>query len=230
MYKKNETVVYLILAILVLFISESSSDLIVNSRLDAYFYPNFYGFLINAIIGIALSLFALNFAKKNLTPIDLLGSINKYSFYSLLTMISLLSIILLVRWLDLDNIYLGGQIYAGGKPLFIQIVLLYLPVYIGIPLYQEIVFRGLLVNAFIREGKKIVYIVPSIIFTVFIFRNEILNSYVPISYLFYNIPIVFLFSLILIYSRLKTGGLLTSIILSTMFYLVFYRVNFKLII
>ncbi|EPJ3803563.1 CPBP family glutamic-type intramembrane protease [Morganella morganii] len=230
MYKKNETVVYLILAVLVLFISESSSDLIVNSRLDAYFYPNFYGFLINAIIGIALSLFALNFAKKNLTPIDLLGSINKYSFYSLLTMIALLSIILLVRWLDLDNIYLGGQIYAGGKPLFIQIVLLYLPVYIGIPLYQEIVFRGLLVNAFIKEGKKIVYIVPSIIFTVFIFRNEILNSYVPISYLFYNIPIVFLFSLILIYSRLKTGGLLTSIILSTMFYLVFYRVNFELII
>lgn len=230
MYKKNETVVYLILAVLVLFISESSSDLIVNSRLDAYFYPNFYGFLINAIIGIALSIFALNFAKKNLTPIDLLGSINKYSFYSLLTMIALLSIILLVRWLDLDNIYLGGQIYAGGKPLFIQIVLLYLPVYIGIPLYQEIVFRGLLVNAFIKEGKKIVYIVPSIIFTVFIFRNEILNSYVPISYLFYNIPIVFLFSLILIYSRLKTGGLLTSIILSTMFYLVFYRVNFELII
>lgn len=230
MYKKNETVVYLILAVLVLFISESSSDLIVNSWLDAYFYPNFYGFLINAIIGIALSIFALNFAKKNLTPIDLLGSINKYSFYSLLTMIALLSIILLVRWLDLDNIYLGGQIYAGGKPLFIQIVLLYLPVYIGIPLYQEIVFRGLLVNAFIKEGKKIVYIVPSIIFTVFIFRNEILNSYVPISYLFYNIPIVFLFSLILIYSRLKTGGLLTSIILSTMFYLVFYRVNFELII
>ena len=230
MYKKNETVVYLILAVLVLFISESSSDLIVNSRLDAYFYPNFYYFLINAIIGIALSIFALNFAKKNLTPIDLLGSINKYSFYSLLTMIALLSIILLVRWLDLDNIYLGGQIYAGGKPLFIQIVLLYLPVYIGIPLYQEIVFRGLLVNAFIKEGKKIVYIVPSIIFTVFIFRNEILNSYVPISYLFYNIPIVFLFSLILIYSRLKTGGLLTSIILSTMFYLVFYRVNFELII
>ncbi|HEM8137538.1 TPA: CPBP family intramembrane metalloprotease [Providencia rettgeri] len=230
MYKKNETVVYLILAVLVLFISESSSDLIVNSRLDAYFYPNFYYFLINAIIGIALSIFALNFAKKNLKPIDLLGSINKYSFYSLLTMIALLSIILLVRWLDLDNIYLGGQIYAGGKPLFIQIVLLYLPVYIGIPLYQEIVFRGLLVNAFIKEGKKIVYIVPSIIFTVFIFRNEILNSYVPISYLFYNIPIVFLFSLILIYSRLKTGGLLTSIILSTMFYLVFYRVNFELII
>lgn len=129
MYKKNETVVYLILAVLVLFISESSSDLIVNSRLDAYFYPNFYYFLINAIIGIALSIFALNFAKKNLKPIDLLGSINKYSFYSLLTMIALLSIILLVRWLDLDNIYLGGQIYAGGKPLFIQIVLLYLPVY-----------------------------------------------------------------------------------------------------
>ena len=188
MYKKNETVVYLILAALVLFISESSSDLIVNSRLDAYFYPNLYGFLINAIIGIALSLFALNFAKKNLTPIELLGSNNKYSFYSLLTMIALLSIILLVRWLDLDNIYLGGQIYAGGKPLFIQIVLLYLPVYIGIPLYQEIVFRGLLVNAFIKEGKKIVYIVPSIIFTVFIFRHEILNSYVPISYLFYNSP------------------------------------------
>lgn len=70
-------------------------------------------------------------------------------------MIALLSIILLVRWLDLDNIYLGGQIYAGGKPLFIQIVLLYLPVYIGIPLYQEIVFRGLLVNAFIKEGKKL---------------------------------------------------------------------------
>ncbi|MGG4681900.1 hypothetical protein ACLPDT_11450, partial [Proteus mirabilis] len=135
MYKKiqqkNETEICLILAILVLFISESFSNLIVNSWLDVYFYPNFYGFLINAVIGIALSLFALNFVKKNLTPIDLLGRFNKHSFYSLLAMIVLLSIILLVRWLDFDNVYLGGQIYAGGKSLFIQIVLLYLPVYIG---------------------------------------------------------------------------------------------------
>lgn len=230
MYKKIETVAYLILATLVLFISELASDLIVNSRLDAYFYPNFYGFLINAIIGIVLSLFVLDFAKKYLTPIDLIGSINKHSFYTLLAMIVLLSIILLVRGLDLHNVYLGGQIYAGGKSLFIQVVLLYLPVYIGIPLYHEIVFRGLLVNAFIKEGNKVVYIAPSIIFTVFIFRHEILNPYEPISYLFYNIPIVFLFSLILIYARLKTDGLLTSIILSAMFYLVFYRVNFELII
>lgn len=234
MYKKiqqkNETEICLILAILVIFISESFSNLIVNSWLDVYFYPNFYGFLINAVIGIALSLFALNFVKKNLTPIDLLGRFNKHSFYSLLAMIVLLSIILLVRWLDFDNVYLGGQIYAGGKSLFIQIVLLYLPVYIGIPLYQEIVFRGLLINVFIKEDKKIVYIVTSIIFTVFIFRYEILDSYIPINYLFYNILIVFLFSIILIYARLKTGGLLTSIILSTMFYLVFYRVNFDSLI
>ncbi|MBQ0213952.1 hypothetical protein KAH51_10825 [Proteus vulgaris] len=73
MYKKNETVVYLILAILVLFISESSSDLIVNSRLDAYFYPNSYGFLINAITDIAGAL--IDFIFSLIRPVGILGYI-----------------------------------------------------------------------------------------------------------------------------------------------------------
>lgn len=229
MYKKHESIIYIGVSIFSLILIELCTNWIVyGSDLYYYFYPHFYGYFVNAIIGLLISCYLFYFNQKKLSPIKIIGSINESTINSFLFIAILLLFFLFLKWLDLDGVYLGGTLYVGDKSVLVQVFLLYLPVFIGIPLYQEIIFRGFMVNAFIREEKMVVYIVPAVAFTFFYLKDAMLSPYTIQSYIWFNTPIVFCFSIISIYARLKTGGLLISIILAILFSLVFNQIDFEI--
>lgn len=198
------------------FAIEICTNWIMFSDLNNYFYPYIYNDLVNAIIGVLFSFSLFYFNQRSLIPIKIVGVINK-DVLKLFMFISVLLIFVFIwKWLTLDNFYFIIE-RDLERSLTLKIFLLYLPIYIGIPLYQEIIFRGFMVNAFIKQEKMVIYIVTSVFFTLFYLKDAILSPYTIKFYLLVDIPIVFCFSMISIYARLKSGGLLISIVLAILF-------------
>jgi membrane protease YdiL (CAAX protease family) len=167
--------------------------------------------VIAILLYLALSAFLRHY-KSNFTAIGLRKPRWSDPLFSLLGFpVYLISFILLVTivkalapGLDVNqvqNVGFNGS-YTGLQLIFIAIGLVVLP-----PLTEEVFFRGLLFGS-LRKGMKIL---PAAIITSLLFAAGHLAESADSSLLYIAAIDTFVLSLVLVYLRVKTGGLWASI-------------------
>ena len=105
--------------------------------------------------------------------------------------------------LDKDPTAFVDELYASAKPKW----LLILTMVVVAPIYEELMFRGILWSA-VREqflGKKGIWLATLV--------TSLLFSIIHLQYEFYEMSVIFILALLLSYARVKSGSLYLPILL-----------------